>query len=812
MKALGQALQTGKATTYEIAEKRPQERPSSNPFKRWLVRLFGKEQGGITYTARSVGDNLMHDYGKTIGQTLMAKVDDRPLSARKVMGLHAKAVRMQHSIDHSNRQHGKHWGDLSRPDSLAAKLFSQCHGFSSTLLPDYEKSRLNQHIEQSIFHHGDHKLTKGEVQALMLAAFHEHRPGFAEVAPETAKVLGTGQLYTDTFDFWQQSQSLSVPTRNLMHAFRYYSSHSARLQWQSPFEQMDKRSWAQQIDKTETHIERLSKTADALLRTDDLPAHVQQAMVLDLQQQVVAAKNHVAYLRALNYADYRQPDNMHKARQGNIDIALLVLDERLAQKSLSSPEKASLQALRDELLEERQQPSSTVDEGIVMMKKAVNAHAKGLRERLAKAGMPTKLMAKSWKKSAMTMANQRPWQTIEKAIPVRTDQGIKLYRGVITPAAQLMLTVPGQAASGQPQGSRDLFSISYEGKGRSSATRKEPVHAINLNRTSLNADDGRVLYKGLRTGTLAPPEPKKGETLNVRKIAENRTMELLQAAFVEKLSTLPEKQQLSILAGEQPLNFDLLSSSMLSPDLLRHKTGVHDDEYSMQGLQRETLTRLCQQPLTLNLTDSSGQAHQVKANIRLATLSIPVNVLGLNPLLSVPGRVWQNSDGENDKGLSVLMGTPALDGEIGGMVGAWLQGEGQASPKQDKVLQLVQQIRMMYAKGDHHQEGFDAYKLIERVQLLGFMIGAVGHFNCKSGKDRTGEADARIRQLASEVDRLGYVPDYNAPATREHREAVQTFLFGAGNTEVQQQNINVPAFKTGTGREELGESLFRVLH
>ncbi len=808
MKALGQALQTGKAASYEVAEKRPAERISSNPFKRWLVRLFGKEQGGITYTARSVGEHLTHDYGKAISEKLMAKVDDRPLSARKVIGLHSKAVRMQHSIEHKNREHGKHWGDLSRPNSLAAKLFSQTHGFSSTMLPDYEKSRLNQHIEQSFFHHGDHQLTKGEAQAIMLAAFHAHRPGFAEVAPETARVLGTGQLYTDTFDFWQQSQSLSVPARNLMHAFRYYSSHSARLQWQSPFEQMDKRNWDQQIDKAETHVERLSKTVDALLRTNDLPATVQQAMVLDLQQQVIATKNHVAYLKALNYADYRQPQNMHNARQGNIDTALRVIDKRLASDKLSFEEKTQLQELRGELLAEQARDFTEADKGIVMMKKAVKAHAKGLRERIVSAGMSAKLMGKEWKQATMTMANERTWQTIEKAIPVRTDRGIKLYRGVITPAAQLTLTVPGPAV-----GARDLFSISYEGKGRSSATRKEPVHAINLNRTSLNADDGRVLYKGLRTGTLAPPQPKKGETLNVSKIAENRTMELLQAAFVEKLSSLSEKEQLSILAGDQPLNFNLLSSSMLSPDQLRHKTGIHDDEYSMQRLQRETLARLCQQqPLTLTVTDSGGQAHQVKANIRLASLSIPVNKLGLNPVLSTAGRIWKESDGENDKGLTALMGSPILDSEIGGMVGAWLQGEGKTSPNQDNVLQLVQQIRTMYAKGDHHREGFDAYKLIERVQLLGYMIGAVGHFNCKSGKDRTGEADARIRQLASEVDRLGYIPDYNAPGTREHREAVQTFLFGAGNAEVQQQNINVPAFKTGTGRAEQGESLFRVLH
>lgn len=58
----------------------------------------------------------------------------------------------------------------------------------------------------------------------------------------------------------------------------------------------------------------------------------------------------------------------------------------------------------------------------------------------------------------------------------------------------------------------------------------------------------------------------------------------------------------------------------------------------------------------------------------------------------------------------------------------------------------------MFNSKMHHPEGTDAYKFISRLLMLADFIEAVPHFNCKSGKDRTGEADASVKALACEIE------------------------------------------------------------
>ncbi|USE37090.1 inositol phosphate phosphatase SopB [Endozoicomonas sp. SCSIO W0465] len=812
MKALGHALQTGTASSYEQVGSIPSKSVSGNPFKRWLLRLRGKEQQQeAIYSVRSVRKNLIQNYGEPVGNQVMVQGDQRPLTVRKIVKLHGKAIRQLGKIEARNRLNSKEWGNMANPESMAAKLFTCAYACSSTMLPDYEKNRLSQHIEQSFYHHGDHKLSREEAQALILDVFRNHTPGFAEMTPETGRVLqqelqqvsGNTQLYPDSFSQWQDQQPFSVMTRNQFHNFRVYSSQSARLQWQSPFDALDKQGWAEQIAATESHIDKLQATARHLLQNQEIPELLQQALVQDLHGQVVKAKSHVQYLQTLQACDFRSPDNMFSARRHNLTTALQVAEAALADKDFPEKKRTEMAVLRAQLVQEIHDLQNDPKEQIVFMQQAIRAHANELRDRLVQAGLSSRRMDQRWQTVSLNISNTKEWRTIEKTLPVRTDNGVLLYQGKITPAAQMRLNVPGQ-----PEGERDPFAVSYHGTGCSSATRTEAKHAVNLAETRLTTDDGRVLYDGLRSGTLTPPTG----TPNIDNITETRAKELLQAAVVKKLKQLPADQQQRILSGAETITFDMVSCSMLSPDRVRHITGFHDDEYNMQALQVQTLARLCSEPLPLSLMDSTGQPHNVTANIRLTTVNVPVNKLGFDPLLATGGRIWQTSDSENNKGFQALFGNIHPDAAMGGMVGEWLTGPGADSADRDKVIGLVQQIRTMYARNEHHSEGMDAYKLAERVQLLAFMIGAVPHMNCKSGKDRTGEADARTRQLASEVDRLGYVPAYNAALTRDHREAVQTFAMGAGNLEVQMQNINVPGYKTATGKDEMGNTLFGLLH
>nr|WP_283777760.1 inositol phosphate phosphatase SopB [Sansalvadorimonas sp. 2012CJ34-2] len=439
------------------------------------------------------------------------------------------------------------------------------------------------------------------------------------------------------------------------------------------------------------------------------------------------------------------------------------------------------------------------------MKKAVKYDVKDLQRDLKAVGVSSSGLKKRWKKTAAAVSNSLPWETISKTLPVRCGHGTRLYRSEQTPAGQMRLHDPKQAA-----GNQDPFPVSYLGSGRSSADQTEKVHAVNLYETKLVNSEGKELFSGVRSGLLLPYKAKTAK--EQEEGLENRARELLSAAFTHKFAHLSEEEQNRILAGGV-MPMDFVTTSLLSPDELRSRSGIHDDELTFQQKQNQILQQLCaEQPLVLEMKDSQGNPLLVKTQVRLASMNIPVNALGLNNMASTLGQTWKSSDSYNDSGLEVLLGYPHPDADMGGMVQEWLETSKASEHDKAIVRQLADQCRILYSQQKHHGEGYDAYKFVERLQLLSFKIGAECHFGCKSGKDRTGEADARIKVLAAEIDRLGYVPDPLAPPDREHREAVQTFLYGAGEVEIQLQNVNLPGYKTSYGEEEQGEVLYRILH
>jgi len=55
----------------------------------------------------------------------------------------------------------------------------------------------------------------------------------------------------------------------------------------------------------------------------------------------------------------------------------------------------------------------------------------------------------------------------------------------------------------------------------------------------------------------------------------------------------------------------------------------------------------------------------------------------------------------------------------------------------------------------HHEVGNEPYKLPTRLLALSNEIGATPAFNCKSGKDRTGQLHVEIRDLYAHLNATG---------------------------------------------------------
>ena len=68
-------------------------------------------------------------------------------------------------------------------------------------------------------------------------------------------------------------------------------------------------------------------------------------------------------------------------------------------------------------------------------------------------------------------------------------------------------------------------------------------------------------------------------------------------------------------------------------------------------------------------------------------------------------------------------------------------------------------------------------------------------FNCKSGKDRTGQLDAEVKYLAAVGHATGHIPEPDIAHTAESRKMRTTFTMNAGNLEIQRMNTGLPGYK-----------------
>lgn len=83
------------------------------------------------------------------------------------------------------------------------------------------------------------------------------------------------------------------------------------------------------------------------------------------------------------------------------------------------------------------------------------------------------------------------------------------------------------------------------------------------------------------------------------------------------------------------------------------------------------------------------------------------------------------------------------------------------------------------------------YALTARVLMLGWMAGMTPHFNCRSGKDRTGLVDVEVKFLYYQLTRemAGYsVSRLGEPRQAHEESAWRSILLNGGNHEIQEYN------------------------
>jgi len=111
------------------------------------------------------------------------------------------------------------------------------------------------------------------------------------------------------------------------------------------------------------------------------------------------------------------------------------------------------------------------------------------------------------------------------------------------------------------------------------------------------------------------------------------------------------------------------------------------------------------------------------------------------------------------------------------------------------ALALARQIGEIHREGAHRNAGTEPYKMPTRLAVLADLLGVKVAFNCKSGKDRTGELDAEIKHMKLSMAITGEVPHYKRERAPEEIRRFHEVVTNGGNQRMQELNTGFAGYK-----------------
>ena len=436
------------------------------------------------------------------------------------------------------------------------------------------------------------------------------------------------------------------------------------------------------------------------------------------------------------------------------------------------------------------------------MKAAKEDFPHQLRTQLTKAGVNPETVKGQFQRAFALRMNHRPWRPVKREFEFDGQE----YCSKQVPAAAM-----------QDKG-RGIFLTDYQGRGVSCADTQNLKHATNLWRSEFSIGKKQA-FVGIRHGIHAPVGEK--DKAKRQEGARVKAQESILAALAAKPGILKQ----ALIAGED--------KKAEVPTLLTSSTSVvttgmgSGKEKKMQQMQDEAFAAFVQkkQPITLQVPGEDGKLRDVTFKLVQPSMNIPVNWGGVGPASIITGgRRYEGR--KNNQAIDQWFGkrNKKTTKREGGLIQEFLEnqniqteklqkaikenqaaGESTSTLEQElidirrqneRVQDLAKQTYKIYAKGQHHHEYHDAYKLAARMVLLTYMVGGVPLYNCKSGKDRTGMLDAEVKFLAARMERDKEVPQPGKIAKAEDRALFRKILLESGNLEVQEYNVGVRGYKT----------------
>ncbi len=286
---------------------------------------------------------------------------------------------------------------------------------------------------------------------------------------------------------------------------------------------------------------------------------------------------------------------------------------------------------------------------------------------------------------------------------------------------------------------------------------------------------------------------------------QRRALESAQAA----ITCLPSQELQRIVDTKGIPVVRLASVSMLTPDAVRGalKGPTKDEGLMWQDQQAAWRALAAKESVELDVPQADGSGitmKRMKVKLDIAAFNIPVNKWGIHPITGEWPLMVGDSHQANEVAIAKLLGklpqnrAALATWQPGGWVGEALRQSGS----KDLLQALARQVAEICIDPDSGaKRQADPYRLVKRLLVLVHETGlAAPMVNCRSGKDRTSEAETQARQFALEASVRGAtdLPAIDlAPGVSDDIQRLQLWNLqqGGGSREIQHWNTGFAGTK-----------------